>query len=389
MICPATQSPPPESLATSAAPAAPAVRVLHVINGEDYAGAERVQDQLALRLPDFGYEVGFACLKPARFSQARAAQQAPLFDLAMRSRLDVRPVARLARLIRREGYAVVHTHTPRAVLVGGPAAALAGVPLVHHVHSQPAVEVGQRWLVRVNMLVERLSLARAAGVIAVSESLGRHLRARGYARRRPLWLVPNGVPALGPLQLRPHLRGEWTFGVLALFRPRKGIDVLLEALAQLRAAGLPVRLRAVGRFQSPDYEREIHQLADRLGLAGAIDWIGFRQDVAAELQQMDAFILPSVLSEAMPMSILEAMAAGTLVVGTRVEGITDLIRDGETGLLAAPDDANDLARLLSRLVRREVDDTPIRRAAHRCHAERYSDHSMAAGVAAVYREILT
>ncbi len=91
-------------------------RVMHVINGEHYAGAERVQDLLALRLGEFGYEVGFACLKPGRFVGQRRSQSAPLYELPMRSRLDLRPARRLARLVRAYGYQLIHTHTPRAAL---------------------------------------------------------------------------------------------------------------------------------------------------------------------------------------------------------------------------------------------------------------------------------
>ena len=53
-------------------------KVLHVINGEHYSGAERVQDLLAQHLPAFGYEVGFACVKPDRFPQARHCHDARL-----------------------------------------------------------------------------------------------------------------------------------------------------------------------------------------------------------------------------------------------------------------------------------------------------------------------
>ena len=79
---------------------APTRRVLHVINGEFYAGAERVQDLLALRLGDFGYEVEFACLKDGEFDQKRQARQAALHRMPMKSRADVGPCYRLARLLR-------------------------------------------------------------------------------------------------------------------------------------------------------------------------------------------------------------------------------------------------------------------------------------------------
>jgi glycosyltransferase involved in cell wall biosynthesis len=365
----------------------PPARVLHVVNGEHYAGAERVQDHLAIGLPELGFEVGFACVKPGRFAATRRAQQSPLVELPMGGRGDLRPALRLARLIRREGYALVHSHTPRAAMVSAAAAALARVPLVHHVHSQTAVEVGRRWLTRTTALVERLSLWRAAGLVAVSGSLFRYLHAHGYSNHR-IWLVPNGVPVQGPLRPWNRFRSTWTLGVLAWLRPRKGTEVLLEAMALLKARGLSVRLRAVGQFDSDAYEREIKSRAAALGLADAVDWIGFRQDVTEQLRQMDVFVIPSVLSEAMPMSILESMAAGTPVVGTRVDGVTDLVEDGKDGLLAAPGDPQDLAHVLARLIGGKVDVGALRRAAHRKQAQRFSDASMAAGVAEVYREVL-
>src|SRR5262245_45174319 len=92
-------------------------RVLHVINGEHYAGAERVQDLLAARLPEFGYEVGFACVKPVQFPNLRKSTQTPLYDLSMRSRIDLRAAWELRRIIRQDGYELLHAHTPRSLLV--------------------------------------------------------------------------------------------------------------------------------------------------------------------------------------------------------------------------------------------------------------------------------
>jgi len=363
------------------------IRVLHVINGEHYAGAERVQDGLALRLPELGFAVGFACVKPQRFAAARHAQDSPLVEMPMRGGFDLRAAFRLARLIRRENYALVHTHTPRSVLVGAWAARLAGVPLVHHVHSQTAVEVGSSWGLRLSAWVERMSVRRAISVMAVSPSLRAYLIRSGY-RPEQIVLVPNGVAAQDELPPEPRRTGPWTVGVVALFRPRKGLEVLLEALARLKAGGLPVRLRAVGRFETTAYENEVRRRAQQLELAGDVDWVGFRSDVLAELRQMDAFVLPSILCEALPMSILEAMAAGTTVVGSRVEGVTDIIRDGQDGVLVEPGDAADLARALHGVLTDAAAARRLRHAAWRRQAQSFSDRSMAAAVAAVYRRAL-
>ena len=363
------------------------IRVLHVINGEHYAGAERVQDLLALRLPEFGFDIDFACLKPGRFPLVRQSQNARLFNLAMQSRFDLQPVLAMARHLREGDYQLVHTHTPRAALVGRLASALAGVPLVHHVHSPTNRDTTHRWRNAVNTIAERVSLCRVARVIAVSHSLGWWARQQGYSRRQ-VAVVANGVPSAPALAVRSAPRHEWTLGMVALFRPRKGLEVLLEALAQLRAEGCLVRLRAVGGFETEAYRSQVLQHADRLHLNECIDWIGFTSQVSHELQQMDLFVLPSLFGEGLPMVVLEAMAAGVPVVASRVEGVPEVIRHECEGILVEPGNPQLLARSMARVILGETDWHTLRQAAYERQRQGFSDYSMAQGVAEVYRQLL-
>jgi glycosyltransferase involved in cell wall biosynthesis len=164
--------------------------------------------------------------------------------------------------------------------------------------------------------------------------------------------------------------------------------VLFEALASCSAEGCDVRLLLVGAFETQEYETAIRSLAAKLGITHLLDFVGFTQQVNAQLARMDLFVLPSLFGEGLPMVVLEAMAAGVPVVATRVEGVPEAVRDGLEGLIAAPNDAADLARAISRFVRGEVDWQAIRTAAHRRQAEALSDRSMAEGVARVYRAVL-
>ena len=363
------------------------IGVLHVINGEHYAGAEKVQDLLALRLSEYGFDVGFACIKPERFAEMRQSQDVPLYETVMRSRLDLRPAWQLARLVRREGYRLLHTHTPRTALVGHLAARIAGVPMVHHAHGQTAVEVGRRLWSGFNALVERTSLRRAARVIAVSQSTVGYLQRQGIPQH-VISVIPNGVPSPGSLSTRPTPQGNWTIGTVALFRPRKGTETLLEALAILRARNLPVSLRAVGRFETDQYAAEIQDRVRGLGLESAVHWSGFSKNVNRELEQLDLLVLPSLLAEGLPMVVVESMAAGVPVVGSRVDGITDVIRHGEDGLLVAPGDAVDLADQIARVIRGQIDWGELRQHASVRHRECFSDGAMAQRVANTYREVL-
>ena len=362
-------------------------KVLHVVNGEHYAGAERVQDLLALELPRHGFEVSFACVKPGKFRETRKSHAARLFELPMRSRVDFTSIRRLAAVIRDEHYSIVHTHTPRSALVGRLAAALAGVPVVHHLHSPTACDTTHRLRNWLNATTEWLCLSGVDAVIAVSESVGRYARRIGITAGK-VCVVPNGVPTGKPLRPCSPPRAGWTLGTVALFRPRKGLEILLGALAALRSARLPVRLRAVGSFETQEYETQIKSLAARLGVSDLVEWRGFSSQVNAELNELDLFVLPSLFGEGMPMVVLEAMAAGLPVIGTNVEGVPEVVRDGLEGLIVPPGDVQALALAIERFVTGQVNWMELRRNAHRRQTERFSQQAMAAGVAAVYRRVL-
>jgi glycosyltransferase involved in cell wall biosynthesis len=362
-------------------------RVLHLINGEHYSGAERVQDLLAAGLGEFGFHAAFACLKHGRFAELRQSQGAPLFRMPMRHRFDVSLSARVAAIVRDEGFCLLHAHTPRALIIGGLASRLSGVPLLYHVHSPAARDSHRRFRNRLNAWVERRFMSRAAGFVAVSESLGRELISGGIDARL-VSVVHNGVPTQGPLVARKAPTAGWTLGSVALFRPRKGLELLLEAIALLRADGLPVELRAVGPFESRVYEHDVHRRVDRLGLSPFVTWTGFTHDVAAELARMDLFVLPSLYGEGLPMVVLEAMAAGVPVVATRVEGVPEAVRDGIDGLLAPPGDTPGLARTILQVIRGKSDWQALRQTAHARQSQYFSDRSMARGVARAYERIL-
>ncbi|NOY43391.1 MAG: glycosyltransferase family 4 protein [Planctomycetes bacterium] len=379
LVLPTTGAEAPAAIATQ--------RVLHVINGEHYSGAERVQDLLALELPSLGYEVGFACLKADRFPTARHAQDAALFHVPMRWRFDLDCVDQLADLIRDENYAIVHAHTPRSVLMGSMAAKRAGVPLVYHVHSPTARDSTRRVRNFINAKLEGWSLRNAAHLITVSPSLEQLMRDQGFAAERVTY-VANGVPALDVGQ-REQPSGTWTLGMAALFRPRKGVEVLLETLAALCSQGADVHLRAVGPFETPEYEHEVKQLAERLGISGAITWTGFVDDVPAELEQIDLFILPSLFGEGLPMVVLEAMAAGVPVVASHVEGVPEAIRHRQDGLLVEPASVSQLTLAIEEIMAgKSLDYATLSESAKLRHSKHFSTRAMATGVANVYQKLL-
>ncbi len=333
-------------------PISPAVklgRVLHLINGEHFSGAERVQDLLAMALPEFGFDVEFACLKPDKFPQVRQSVETPLHVVRMRSRFDVFSARQIVKLAKTRKCNILHAHTPRTLMIGSMAAKRLKCPLVYHVHSPVGRDSAKSFNNRINTWIETWSLRGVSKMICVSHSLGKYMIELGHAPEK-LTVVCNGVAPIRELPDRLPPREPWTLGTMALFRPRKGTEVLLDALAILRKCQIPVRLRAVGSFETPDYEAEIMKRVERLGIGDMITWTGFQTEVNDQLRQMDLFVLPSLYGEGLPMVVLEAMANAVPVVASRVEGIPEAVRDGVDGLIFEAGSADDLADKIRSLV---------------------------------------
>ncbi len=362
-------------------------KILHLINGEHFSGAERVQDLLALNLPKFGYEVGFACVKPNQFPQVRQSQDTPLFATPMLSKFDFRCVEKVVSVINQSDYAAIHAHTPRTLLIGRLAASRIGCPLIYHVHSPVGRDSNRPWANRINTWMERWSLKKADQLICVSNSLGNYMKTF-VANSNRISVVPNGVTPIENLPDRNPPREPWVIGTMALFRPRKGTEVLLDALHLLQQRNIPVQLNAVGPFETESYQAEIMQRVESLGIGPLINWAGFQKDINAELRRMDLFVLPSLYGEGLPMVVLEAMANGVPVVASRVEGIPEAVRDQQDGLIFEPGDAQDLADRLQQLIGDQNRWQSMSTSAYTRQRQVLSDTSMARGVARVYDRLL-
>ncbi len=362
-------------------------RVLHVINGEHYSGAERVQDLLALRMPEFGFEIGFACLKPNRFPKMRRSQTASLYEVGMRGRFDWSTVSRVARIAVEGDYEILHAHTPRSLMIASKVARKTGLPLVYHVHSPVGRDSTRGLRNRINQWTETRGLRDVDRMICVSQSIGHYMKSLGHALQK-ISVVPNGVPISNQLRQRNAKSNRWTIGTVALFRPRKGIEVLLDAIALLREQGAMVHLLAVGPFETPEYELQILNRVEKLQIGDRITWTGFCDDVDTKLLEMDAFVLPSLFGEGLPMVVLEAMSVGLPVVASRVEGTPEAVRDGIDGLIFESGNAVELAAKLDSLIAGRIDWTSLSQSSRARQRESFSDISMSRGVARIYRELL-
>ncbi|HUP81176.1 MAG TPA: glycosyltransferase, partial [Pirellula sp.] len=303
-------------------------------------------------------------------------------------RFDLSIVHRITEFANETQSALLHAHTPRTAMIASFVAKRCGFPWVYHVHSPAARDSTRAIVNRVNDWVEAYSLRNANHIITVSKSLRREMLSRGHSRNR-ITAVANGVAEQTPIDPISRLhQHQWKLGMVALVRPRKGIEVLLEAIAKLNKSRRNVTLEVIGGFETTEYEASIRSLIQRLDLAGTVNLRGFTKDVPSVMRTFDAMVLPSLFGEGMPMVVLEALACGVPVIATRVEGTPEVIRHGQEGLLASPQDAESLSQAIQVFISDRTAWSRMSKLAVQRHRQGFSDVKMAERTAGVYRKLV-
>jgi glycosyltransferase involved in cell wall biosynthesis len=305
-------------------------------------------------------------------------------------KLDVAGAA--AFLPRLEGADVVHTHDRRAGLFGRLAGRLRRARVVHTLHGMPeeiAARIGWdgapdppgvsrariAWLLHGYLRIEA-ALTRLGHVVAPSQAMADFLLAHGFPAGL-VHVIPYGVES-AQANGRPAQRDALVAGVAANLEYWKGIDVLLEAARQVRA---PLRLEiyGVGALRA-----ELERQAEETGVDARFH--GFVGDMREPFAGLDVLVQPS-RADNLPLAILEAMAAGLPVVGTRVGGIPELVADGETGLVVEPEDPGALAAALETLASSPERRLELGRRGRARIAEHFSAEACARRTVALYREL--
>ncbi|MFN4294654.1 MAG: glycosyltransferase [Thermoflexales bacterium] len=242
----------------------------------------------------------------------------------------------------------------------------------------------------------RLSRLKAARIIAVSRENAELLtRLYGIPPHR-IEVVHNAaqlpeMPADYVARERAAVRVELGLAMddrlvltLARLAPNKGHRYLVTAVPSVIARFPSTHFLFAG---APDDRAAIEQLAAQLNVRDHVHLLGFRTDTARLLAASDLFALPS-LAEGMPLSVIEALAAGLPVVATRVGGIPEIVTPGENGLLVAPADSQALAHALLAMLSMDHDTRERFRLAARRAAAQFTPEVMAERTLAVYRRVM-
>ena len=267
---------------------------------------------------------------------------------------------KLAKRLRRLQPDLVHTNTLKAALYGGVAARALGIPCLWHVRDRIAKDYLPLSAVTLVRLAARFLPTE---IVANSQATLATLSVNDHRRS---WVVYDGVATEGtiPVDLTDRdsesiqtPRDRFRVAMVGRLSPWKGQDVFLRAFAEAFNGGSEEAV-LVGSvmFGEEEYEEALVELVAELGIGDRVDFRGFRTDIGAELDRVDAMIHASVIPEPFGQVVIEGMAAGLAVVAADAGGPAEVIVHGVDGLLYPPGDVGALAVLLRRL----VDDPTLR-----------------------------
>ncbi|MEU8117768.1 glycosyltransferase [Spirillospora sp. NPDC049024] len=380
-------------------------RVLHVITGLDYGGAER---QLAALLRHLPVSCEVATLTRAGAVGAEIRRSGvPVHEIGMRGNRDLGALPRLVRLIRRGRYDVVHTHLYRACVYGRIAARLAGMSMagtpriIATEHSLGDGRIEGRATTRGVQALYRATERLGSATVAVSPAVAARLCAWGVRPGR-IVVIPNGVDAAA-FAFDPARRAavrrrfgigpdEPVVGGVGRLVPGKRFDLLIEAVARLNGARMDgarmdgarmdgagsdgVRLLLVG---AGPLREELARSARDLGIAERVVFAGATADVAGALAAMDVLAAPSV-QETFGLGVLEGLAAGLPVRYTACPAIDALPPADAPDARRLPSDPGIWSAELGRVLRAPRDRTRVPPA-----VARYAIAEQAAELARLYR----
>ncbi len=309
---------------------------------------------------------------------------------------DFKALVQLVRLYRQLEVDIVHTHTSKAGILGRLAGRLARVPvIIHTVHGFAFQANIPRWQKRLYILLERMAGRWSDALIFISRPLMVEAGKLGIGDPRTYHYIPSGIDLRAfqngsnngnrlvrrqQLGLQEHVP---VIGTISRLVRDKGLELLLEAAARLKAKGLEFHMVWVG---DGPIRSELERRARELGVADRLFITGMCTDVPEWISCFDLFVLPT-LWEGMGRVFLEAQAAGVPVIGSCVGGVPDVVLDGTTGILIPPGNVDTLTEAVEKLLTQtELRRRMGRMAAQFAAEERFQVEFMVRKIEEVYEQ---
>ncbi len=359
------------------------IRIAFVASSFVVGGAERVMLELITRLPGERYESRLFFLKePGPVGQELLDRGVRAETNFLQGKFDLLAMRRFSRRLR-----VFKPHIffcldhRNAIILGGLAAYAAGVPK-RVVASHSTGKFGKKHNFSA---VERIILRGMDRFVALSEAHAEYTRSCEGIDAGKIVIIENGIDVaacrnVDPVAVEAARRelglepGRRVVSMVAALRPEKAHEALLSAAKDLIVTYPDLTFLIVGDGSRREY---LEKMTSDLRLGDHVKFLGVRGDVAVLLHLTDVLVLPShPVVETLPLSVLEAMAAGVPVVASAVGSIPEVIEDGVNGRLIQPAEPKALAVAVSSLLGDESARQAMASAARRTVEERYSVERM-------------
>jgi glycosyltransferase involved in cell wall biosynthesis len=366
------------------------VTVLFLISSEGHYGMENMLLTLARGLSELGVKCVIGVLRDSRFPHVEVGDQARQMGLAVEiipchGRWSWTAVRHIRELLLKHNVDVLHPHGYKADCYAYAAAWPNQVALLATSHNWPSRLPRMRFYAAIDKLV----LGRFDKVVVVSDVVGKILRRWGVSSKN-LSMIFNGVDIERFRTASPTLRNEFApeghsiVGFVGRLVGDKGGDLLLQAVPRVLHEFPKTTFVLVGDGPSrPEWEK----LAERLGIAKNVVFAGVREDMPEVYASLDMLVLPSLI-ESMPMCLLEAMAAGRPVIGTRVGAVPKVIHSEQTGVLVNPGNLDELTNAICQLLGRSSFAADLGKNGQAYVTQHFSAISMAKSYMQAYAQLL-
>lgn len=307
---------------------------------------------------------------------------------------DIRVWGKVKRLLKGEAPDVIHAHGTRACSNVLWAARKLGIPVIYTVHGWSFHQDQHPLVRRLRIRGEKYLTGRSRVNISVSAS--NQQSGKEMIPKFDSIVINNGIDQhkFDPNRTYKDVRAGLGIPpdvVLVLFiarftahkQPLTLIRAFAKALTLLKGSA-DVYLLMVG---DGDEKEAGVGLAGELGLKDKVRFEAFRQDVPDVLHAADIFVLPS-LWEGLPIGLLEAMAMRKAVIGTRVDGTREVLRDGDNGLMVEPGDVDALAAAIVRLVGDKTLRESLRTRAYETVRQRFDAATMTRAIEDIYLKVI-
>ena len=364
-------------------------KILHIVEDLGIGGLEKVVAAIAIGLDKKKYEIEVWCLtKGGDIADQLISKNINLKILGMNSYHNPFQIIKLFVNLKKSKFDIIHSHGYFASTFGRLAALLAGIPIkITHVHT---TDFGFK---KRNILIERLLSIFTFKIICVSDAVKQYVETYVGINNKKTCLIYNGCYA-GNLAKSDSKIARSLFGfskenfiiiTVGSLVQHKGHCILIDAVKILEKQYANLRLLIVG---DGPLSGSIHSYIRKLQLTSKIILTGKKENVFGLLNLADIFVLASIEREGLGIALIEAMASGLPLIGSRLGGIPEVINHDVNGLLVRPGKPYELAESIEKIILNREMANKFGKQGKEIFKEKFTTHKMTRNLELLYDRII-